>query len=143
LVLNGPNLQLLGRREPSVYGTATLADVARTLAGVAAELGVAVECRQSNHEGQLVDWLGAMRDEFSGLIINPAGYTHTSVAIRDAIAGSGLPAIEVHISNVYRREEFRHHSYMAPVCVGQIAGLGVAGYEWALRALVRHLRSQD
>lgn len=139
LIVNGPNLQLLGRREPEVYGASDLDSVAAGLASVAAELGVVVECRQSNHEGDIVDWLGSASGEFDGVIINPAGYTHTSVAIRDALSACGLPAVEVHISNVHAREDFRHRSLTAPVCVGQIAGLGTDGYEWALRALVRRL----
>ena len=139
LVLNGPNLNLLGTREPGVYGSATLGDVEQRLADVAAELGVEVECRQSNHEGDLVDWIGACPGTFDGLIINPAAYTHTSVALRDAVSATGIPAIEVHISNVHARERFRQRSLTAPVCLGQMCGLGVAGYEWALRALVRHL----
>jgi 3-dehydroquinate dehydratase-2 len=140
LILNGPNLQLLGTRETAVYGATTLAAIEARLQAVAGELGVAVECRQSNHEGQLVDWIGAAGTAgVAGLIINPAAYTHTSVALRDAVAAVRLPAIEVHLSNVYARESFRHHSYLAPVCLGQIAGLGADGYEWALRALHRHL----
>jgi len=140
LVLNGPNLQLLGRREPETYGANTLADVVALVARTAKELEVTVDCRQSNHEGELLDWIGAALGVFSGVVINPAAFTHTSVALRDAIAGTGLPTVETHISNVYAREEFRHHSWLAPVCVGQISGFGIAGYEWALRALVQHLR---
>jgi 3-dehydroquinate dehydratase-2 len=141
LVLNGPNLQLLGRREPTTYGRATLADIEALVARTAADLGVTAECRQSNHEGELVDWIGGAAGTFAGMVINPGAYTHTSIALRDAIAASGLPAVEVHISNVYAREEFRHTSYSVAVCVGQVAGFGIAGYEWALRALVRHLQS--
>lgn len=140
LVLNGPNLQLLGRREPETYGANTLADVVALVERTANELEVSVDCRQSNHEGELLDWIGAALGVFSGLVINPGAFTHTSVALRDAIVGIGLPTVEIHISNVYAREEFRHHSWLAPVCVGQISGFGIAGYEWALRALVRHLR---
>ena len=139
LVVNGPNLQLLGRREPTTYGTATLADVERLVADTALELGVQAECVQSNHEGQLVDWIGGAVRHFDGLVINPAAYTHTSVALRDALAATGLPAVEVHISNIHAREEFRHKSLTAAVCIGQVSGFGIAGYEWALRALVRHL----
>ena len=142
IILNGPNLQLLGTRETSVYGATTLKDVENKLVDLADELGLEVDCRQSNHEGELVDWIGEARHEFDGIVINPGAYTHTSVALRDAIAAVALPAIEVHISNVYKRESFRHHSYTAPVCIGQIAGLGIDGYEWALRALLRHLQSQ-
>lgn len=139
LVLNGPNLNLLGTREPGVYGSTTLADVEQRLADVASELNAEIECRQSNHEGDLVDWIGSCPGTFDGLVINPAAHTHTSVALRDALAATGTPAIEVHISNVHARERFRHRSLTAPVCLGQICGLGVAGYEWALRALVHHL----
>lgn len=140
LVINGPNLQLLGRREPSVYGHRGLAEVEARLAAVASELGVEVECRQSNHEGDLVDWIGGMSAEgFAGLVMNPGAYGHTSIALRDAIAGTGVAAIEVHISNIQAREEFRWHTYTAAVCRGQVCGLGTDGYEWALRALVRML----
>lgn len=140
LVINGPNLNLLGTREPETYGRTTLADVESRLREVAVELEVIAECRQTNHEGQIIDFIQKGRDRFAGLIINPGGYTHTSVAIRDAIAGTGIPAIEIHVSNIHAREEFRHHSLIAPVCIGQIAGLGTDGYEWALRALVARLR---
>ncbi len=139
LVLNGPNLQLLGRREPGVYGTATLADVEALVRRTAGELGVKVEFRQSNHEGQLLDWIGQAPGQFDGIVINPAAYTHTSVALRDALAGAGVPAVEVHVSNVHSREEFRRKSLTAEVCVGVMCGFGVAGYGWALRALVQHL----
>ena len=139
LVLNGPNLQLLGRREPGIYGVATLADIEALVRAVAAELKVDLEFRQSNHEGELVDWIGQTPGTFDGLVINPAAYTHTSVALRDAIAGAGTPAVEIHISNVHAREEFRHRSLTAGVCVGVVCGFGTAGYGWALRALVQHL----
>ena len=110
------------------------------MAAIASEMGVAVECRQSNHEGELVDWIGAAPAAFDGIIINPAAYTHTSIALHDAVAGIALPTVEVHISNVHKREAFRHQSMIAPACTGQIVGLGIDGYEWALRALVRTLR---
>jgi len=139
LVLNGPNLQLLGTRKPAIYGSQTLADVEGRLRVLAGELGVAVECLQSNHEGDLVDWIGTAREHFSGIVINPGAYTHTSVAIRDAVEAVGLPAIEIHISNIHAREEFRHRSLIAPVCLGQICGMGTVGYELALRAIVTHL----
>jgi 3-dehydroquinate dehydratase II len=142
LILNGPNLQLLGTRETAVYGRLTLAEIEARLTAVAAELGVAVTCRQSNHEGELVDWIGAARGVYAGLILNPGAYTHTSIAIRDAIAAVQLPAVEVHLSNVYAREEFRRQSFIAPVCIGQLAGFGADGYEWALRALRRYLDLQ-
>ena len=143
LVLNGPNLQLLGRREPGVYGRETLEAIARRLEAVAAELGVSLDFRQSNHEGELLDWIGRALDSADGIIINPAAYTHTSVALRDALAAVNIPAIEVHISNVHAREEFRRRSLIAPVCLGQICGLGHDGYEWALRALVRFLEKRE
>ena len=141
LVLHGPNLGLLGKREPGVYGTATLADVDRLCADTVAGLGGAVECRQSDVEGELVGWIGNARREFDGIVLNPAAYTHTSVAIRDAISGSGLPVVEVHLSNTHAREPFRHESLTAPVCVGQIMGFGPEGYGLALRALKAHLDS--
>ncbi len=143
LLLNGPNLQLLGLREPDVYGRETLQDVIDGLHDVAAELNVSVTCKQSNHEGDLVDWIGTAREGHDGIILNPGAYTHTSIAIRDAIAAVELPAVEVHLSNVYCREQFRHTSMIAPVCIGQICGLGSSGYEWALRALVRHIKNNQ
>lgn len=143
LVLNGPNLQLLGRRKPEVYGGRSLADVEERLRKLAGELGVAVECLQSNHEGDLVDWIGSAPGRFAAILLNPGAYTHTSVAIRDAIEAVGLPAVEVHISNIHAREEFRHRSLIAPVCLGQICGMGTLGYELALRALADHLRQNQ
>ncbi len=140
LVLNGPNLQLLGRRKPEVYGKETLAGIESRLAEVAAEIGVEIEFLQSNSEGALVDAIGGAPDRgFEGIVINPAAYTHTSVAIRDAIEAVRLPAVEVHLSNIHAREEFRRKSMTAAVCLGQISGLGADGYEWALRALALHL----
>ncbi|MCF7854127.1 MAG: type II 3-dehydroquinate dehydratase [Candidatus Pacebacteria bacterium] len=140
LVLNGPNLHLLGQREPSIYGYETLADIETLVERVADDLGVTIECRQSNHEGELVEWIGDARADCDGIVINPAAYTHTSVAIRDAVAASGLPVVELHISNVSARESFRRTSFIAPVCLGMLSGFGVRGYEWAVRALVEHLR---
>ncbi|MGH1502453.1 MAG: type II 3-dehydroquinate dehydratase [Acidimicrobiales bacterium] len=136
LLLNGPNLNLLGVREPEVYGSTTLSDVEAQLDAVAATHGVELRAFQSNTEGELIDALHDARTWATGVIFNPGGYTHTSVALRDAIAGIDVPVIEVHISNVHAREEFRHHSMLSAVCKGVIAGLGVKGYELALAALV-------
>ncbi|TAD79462.1 MAG: type II 3-dehydroquinate dehydratase [Oscillatoriales cyanobacterium] len=138
-MLHGPNLNLLGQREPSVYGTLTLSEINERLEADAAELQVAIECRQSNHEGTLIDWMHEAMGQFDGLVINPGGYTHTSVAMRDAIAGTALPTVEVHLSNIHKREAFRHHSYIAPVAIGQISGFGPESYRLGLRALVTHL----
>ena len=132
LIINGPNLNLLGTREPEIYGKTTLKDIETELKNRAEKLNVEVECFQSNHEGEIVDKICGAKGKFDAVIINPAAYTHTSVAIRDAFAAIDIPAIEVHISNVYSREEFRHNSLIAPVVVGQIAGLGIQGYPLAL-----------
>lgn len=140
LVLHGPNLNLLGRREPGVYGTVTLDEINAALATDAAELGATVECLQSNHEGVLVDRIHDAWGNSDGVIINAGAYTHTSVAIRDAIAGVQIPTVEVHLSNIYQREPFRHHSYLAPVVIGQISGFGAMSYRLGLRAIVAHLR---
>ncbi len=135
-ILNGPNLDRLGKREPSVYGAASLADLQAGLEREAAVLGVRVCFFQSNHEGALIDELGRLAEAgVAGAILNPGGLTHTSIALRDAIAGSGLRVIEVHISNVHAREEFRHRSFTAGACLGVIAGLGLPGYSHALRHL--------
>ena len=142
LVLNGPNLGLLGRRSPEIYGRRSLADVEAMLRQAAVELDCTVDCRQSDVEGELVGWIGAAMAVRDGLILNAGAYTHTSIALRDAIAGTGLPAVEVHISNIHAREEFRRVSMTAPVCIGQICGFGVDGYALALRALVGWLRSR-
>ena len=136
LVLHGPNLNMLGKREPEMYGSLTLEQLNAELAAQAAKLGVAVECRQTNHEGILVDMIQAAEGAYDCIIINPAAFTHYSIAVRDALAAISTPAIEVHLSNIYRREEFRHHSVTAPVTVGQIAGFGSQGYILALYAAV-------
>ncbi len=132
LIINGPNLNLLGTREPEIYGKTTLKDIETQLQTRAEKLNVEIECFQSNHEGEIVDKIHSAKNNFDAIIINPAAYTHTSVAIRDAFASVDIPTIEVHISNVYSREEFRHNSLIAPVVVGQIAGLGIQGYLLAL-----------
>lgn len=133
LILNGPNLNLLGEREPEVYGHDTLADVQALCVKTAADFGRTVDFRQSNHEGVLIDWIHEARTGHAGIVINPAGYSHTSVALHDALAAfDDKPIIEVHISNIHRREAFRHHSYVSPVADGVIAGCGVQGYALAL-----------
>ena len=134
LVLHGPNLNMLGKREPDVYGAATLEQLNAELAAQAASLAVVLEIRQTNHEGVMVDMIQAADRAFDCIIINPAAFTHYSIAVRDALAAISTPAIEVHLSNIYRREEFRHHSVTAPVTVGQIAGFGPQGYILALHA---------
>lgn len=139
LVLHGPSLNLLGSREPELYGTATLAEVNARLEVLADELGAEVDCRQTNREGELVDWIHECKDRFDGLVINAAGYTHTSIAIRDAIAAVGKPAVEVHLSHIAAREAFRHTSMVAPACIGVISGFGPASYTLGLRALIEYL----
>lgn len=139
LVVNGPNLNLLGTREPEVYGTLTLEKINEELLKYAKELGVDIEFFQSNVEGEIVNAIQVARQNCAGIVINPAAYTHTSVAIRDAISAVALPAVEIHISNVYAREEFRKHSLIAPVCVGQISGFGLDSYKLAMLALVKFL----
>jgi 3-dehydroquinate dehydratase-2 len=137
LVIHGPNLNMLGQREPDHYGTRTLDDINRLLQSRADALGLEISAFQSNHEGKLVDAIQAGAGNIAGLIINPAAYTHTSVAIRDAVLSVNVPTIEVHLSNIHKREAFRHHSYIADIATGQISGLGVAGYLLALDALAQ------
>lgn len=141
-IIHGPNLNMLGLREPGIYGTQTLASINAMLAVEAEVLGVTVEAFQSNSEGALVDCIHSTFGQKDGILINPGAYTHTSIALRDAIAAVGLPTVEVHLSNIHRREEFRHHSYIAPVAVGQICGFGAESYRLGLRALVQHLITQ-
>ena len=142
LLLNGPNLNLLGTREPQTYGATTLAEVEAGAIAVGAAGGAEVLCFQSNHEGALIDRIHAARGEIDAIVINPGGLTHTSVALRDALAGVAIPFIEVHISNVHKREEFRHHSYLSGIAVGVLAGFGVAGYAMALRFLIEGAAAQ-
>ena len=139
LLINGPNLQLLGEREPDVYGTQSLEDSNGKVKRYAEELGVQLETRQTNAEGEIVQWIGDAPKEFNGIIINPAAYTHTSIAIRDAVAAIRIPVVEVHLSNIHAREEFRRQSMTAPVCIGQICGFNIQGYELALKGLVEHI----
>ncbi|CDF84200.1 3-dehydroquinate dehydratase 2 [Pseudomonas knackmussii B13] len=140
LILNGPNLNLLGTREPATYGYETLADVEALCHARADELGLQVEFRQTNHEGQLIDWIHQARSRCAGIVINPAAWTHTSVAIRDALAAVELPVIEVHLSNVHKREEFRHHSFVSGIVLGVMAGFGSNGYRLALDHFAHLLR---
>ncbi len=141
LVLNGPNLNLLGTREPDVYGSTTLHDIEQSLKDLSKKLGAKVECRQSNQEGQLIDWLHDARSSFDGVVINPGGLTHTSVSLRDAIAATGVPTVEVHISNTQARESFRHESVTAAVCIGSVIGFGKNSYALGLRALIDYLKA--
>ncbi len=142
MVLSGPNLDRLGRREPSIYGTATLEDIHRRLDVVAQEQGSVVDCRQSNHEGDLLDWIGQAADGLAdGMLINPGALTHTSYALYDAVRSALIPTIEVHLSNPQSREEFRRKSLVAPACLGTVAGFGATSYQLALLGLIDHLRT--
>jgi 3-dehydroquinate dehydratase-2 len=134
-ILNGPNLNMLGKREPALYGAGTLADIEALCATRAKDLGVKIDFRQDNREGVMVDWLQEAGDKAAGIVLNAGAYTHTSIAIHDAIRGTGLPVIEVHLSNIFARETFRHHSFVSPVAKGMICGLGPQGYVLALEAL--------
>jgi 3-dehydroquinate dehydratase-2 len=135
LILNGPNLNLLGTRQPEIYGRASLADVEKSCRRRAGELGLGLEFRQSNHEGELIDWIQQARGKMAGIVINPAGYSHSSVALLDALVACELPVIEVHLSNIFKREAFRHHSFVSEAARGVICGLGPRGYLLALDAL--------
>jgi 3-dehydroquinate dehydratase-2 len=139
LVLNGPNLNLLGRRQPEIYGKLTLEQINQKVRALARELGVGVEIRQSNCEGELVTWIQEAYKNFGAIVINPAAYTHSSVAMRDAITAAGIPTVEIHLSNIHKREQFRHHSHIAEAAVGQITGFGLDSYLLGLRAAVSQL----
>lgn len=141
LVLHGPNLNLLGRREPEIYGTLSLADINAALEALGGEFECTLGFLQSNSEGNLVDAIQQAPENYDGILINPAAYTHTSVALRDALAAVGLPFVEVHLSNIHRREPFRHHSYLAPLALGQICGFGLDSYLLGLRALFNHIKN--
>jgi len=140
LVIHGPNLNLLGKREPHIYGATTLEDINLRVSALASELGVEVAFFQSNHEGELVQKIQEAMGVYEAIVINPGAYTHTSVALRDAISSTGIPTVEAHISNIYKREEFRHHSYISAVAVGQVAGFGPDSYLLALRAAAGFVR---
>lgn len=143
LVLHGPNLNLLGQREPGIYGSTTLDEINSLLVQEASKLDIKALCVQSNHEGELVDAIHSAWGRDRGILINAGAYTHTSVAIRDALAAVNIPTVEVHLSNIYRREAFRHHSYIAPIAIGQISGFGSESYLLGLQALVHYIRQQD
>ncbi len=143
LVLHGPNLNLLGTREPSIYGVKSLNEVNMAIGQLARREGVHIEARQSNSEGELVTWIQETRGQFEALVINPAAYTHTSVAIRDAIVAVGVPTVEVHLSNIHRREQFRKRSYIAPVALGQISGFGTTSYVLGVQAAIEYLRMRQ
>ena len=140
-ILNGPNLNLLGRREPEIYGATTLSDIEQACARRAADLELAIEFRQTNIEGELVSWIQEAGTKAAGIVLNAGAYTHTSVALLDALKAVDAPAVEVHLSNIFAREQFRHHSYVSPAALGVICGFGAVGYELALAALAAHLGS--
>lgn len=142
-ILNGPNLNLLGLREPAIYGSTTLADVEASTRAAGERLGLSVDFRQTNHEGVLVDWIHEARTTAVGIVINPGAYTHTSIALHDAIKAVGLPLIEVHISNIFARESFRHHSFVSPVAAGVLCGFGPHGYVLGLEALARIVATRN
>lgn len=141
LVLNGPSLNLLGKREPHLYGHETLADIEKELRALGKELGATIDLRQSNREGELIDWLHEADDKFDGVILNPAAYTHTSIAIADAISAISCPTVEVHITNTHGRESFRATSMTAPACIGSIVGMGTFSYSLGLRAIIDYLKA--
>ncbi len=143
LVINGVNMNMLGLREPEKYGSMTLKDLEKELYAFSFKLGIDIETFQSNFEGEIVEKIHSAKDTFDGLIINAGAYTHTSIAIRDAIASIDIPAVEIHMTNIYKREEFRHLSYIAPVCIGQISGFGINSYKLGLEAVVNYLKSDN
>ncbi len=143
LVINGVNMNMLGLREPEKYGTMTLKDLEKELYAFSFELGVDIETFQSNLEGEIVEKIHSAKDNVDGIVINAGAYTHTSIAIRDALTSVNIPAVEVHMTNIYKREEFRHHSYLAPVCTGQISGFGADSYKLGLKAVVNYLNTND
>ena len=142
LLLNGPNLNMLGTRQPEVYGTATLADAVEVAQRAARDVGLALVARQTNHEGEMIDWIHEARGAVAGIVVNPGGWTHTSVALADALVVPEVPIVEVHLSNVAAREPFRHHSYVSPIALAVIAGCGVRGYDFAIRALAERITTR-
>nr|WP_321456848.1 type II 3-dehydroquinate dehydratase [uncultured Cohaesibacter sp.] len=142
-ILNGPNLNMLGLREPGIYGATTLDDIKKLCEARAASMGWTIDFRQSNHEGVLIDWIHEAREKSQGIVFNPAAYTHTSVALQDAIRSVSLPVIEVHLSNIHARESFRHQSFVSPAALGVICGLNAKGYELAIEALVDHVEKKQ
>lgn len=143
LIINGVNMNMLGLRETEKYGTMTLKDLEKELYAFSFELGIDIETFQSNFEGEIVEKIHQTKDNFDGIVINAGAYTHTSVAIRDAISAVNIPTVEVHMTNIYKREEFRHHSYIAPVCIGQISGFGINSYKLGIKAVVDYLNTND
>lgn len=143
LIINGVNMNMLGLRETEKYGTMTLKDLEKELYAFSFELGIDIETFQSNFEGEIVEKIHQTKDNFDGIVINAGAYTHTSVAIRDAISAVNTPTVEVHMTNIYKREEFRHHSYIAPICIGQISGFGINSYKLGLKAVVDYLNFND
>lgn len=143
LIINGVNMNMLGLRETEKYGTMTLKDLEKELYAFSFELGIDIETFQSNFEGEIVEKIHQTKDNFDGIVINAGAYTHTTVAIRDAISAVNIPTVEVHMTNIYKREEFRHHSYIAPVCIGQISGFGINSYKLGLKAVVDYLNTND
>jgi len=139
LVINGVNMNMLGFREPEKYGTMTLKDLEKDLYAYSFELGIDIEMYQSNYEGEIVEKIHSSKDNYTGIVINAGAYTHTSVAIRDAVSSVKTPVVEVHMTNIYKREEFRHHSYLAPVCIGQISGFGVNSYKLGIKAIIDYM----